>query len=335
MKKLIIVTIGLLCAGQAWALTYIGPPTSDIEAGQFGIGFDYSNGKVGVKIGGYGLSGATDLDTSVTFGKLVFGLADRAEFFARLGLSDIDEDKHGGFSSNNEFAWGLGTKMTFAGEKDEPLNWGILFQFTALTADDTWEYYIFAGDSEIDAYEFQVAVGPSYKIDTLCLYGGPFLYFIDGDWDIKSGGTTFLSFDVEQETEFGGYVGLGWEITENSSLNVEYQFTDDAHAVGISLLNKFGRSPKPEKRIVTQRQTPILKTEPKVDDSSRKIEKHIVTQKQTPMQRQTPILKTEPKVDDSVRKIESYRLKRDESGELAKDKDGNFIFIPVYEEEQN
>ena len=42
----------------------------------------------------------------------------------------------------------------------------------------------------------------------------------------------------------------------------------------------------------------------------------------------------ESQVNISGRQISGYKLKRDESGEPAKDKDDRFIFIPVYEVEQ-
>ena len=38
--------------------------------------------------------------------------------------------------------------------------------------------------------------------------------------------------------------------------------------------------------------------------------------------------------DAPPRKIKRYRVKKDASGEIVKDKDGNFLIIPVYEDEQ-
>jgi len=93
------------------------------------------------------------------------------------------------------------------------------------------------------------------------------------------------------------------EIRENGLSLLRYiDLLDiDADRIGISLAHKFGGLPKPEKRPVTQRLTPIPKPKSEVDTSSRI--------------------------------IKGYRVKRDASGEIAKDKDGKFIFIPVYEDE--
>lgn len=94
------------------------------------------------------------------------------------------------------------------------------------------------------------------------------------------------------------------EIRENGLSLLRYiDLVDiDADRIGISLVHKFGGPPKPEKAPVTQRLTPIPKPKPEVDTSSRI--------------------------------IKGYRVKRDASGEIAKDKDGKFIFIPVYEEDE-
>ena len=94
------------------------------------------------------------------------------------------------------------------------------------------------------------------------------------------------------------------EIRENGLSLLRYigLLDMDVDGIGISLVHKFGGPPKPEKRPVTQRLTPIPKPKPKVDASGRI--------------------------------IKGYRLKRDASGEIAKDEKGDFIFVPVYEDEQ-
>jgi len=293
MRRVIITIIMVLFTSPAWSLTFMGPAASNVKEGDFLLGFDYSDSEMDVEISGYGLRETLeDVESDLYLGKVGLGISDGFEFFGRFGMSEIAD-------SGNEFAWGLGTKATF-GEKDN-LSWGVLFQFMSLNDEEEENIDGFLVDGDLEIYEFQVAFGPRYDMDGLYIYGGPFFHFIDGDVDLEFLGET-LSLDIEQESEFGGYIGLGWQIAENSSLCVEYQFTGDAHAVGISLLNKFGGSPKPENRNVTQRPTPTLKKEPKVDASGRE--------------------------------IRGYKVKRTASGEIAKDEDGNYIFIPVYEDEE-
>lgn len=312
MKKLLIVTIGLIFAGQAWALTYIGSPTSNAKQGELLLGFDYSDSELDVEWRGYGLKGIIkNVESDLYLGKVGLGLLDGFELFGRFGLNRMDytlrqmeytEDIEDGFcfNSGNEFTWGVGTKATL-GRKDN-LSWGALFQIMDFTGHDKTYFDGYLIDTEIDAYEIQLAIGPSYERGNLCLYGGPFLHVIGGDVDMKSESTTLSSFDIEQGSEVGGYVGLGWQFEENSSLNVEYQLTGDAQIIGISLLNRFGVQHKTEKPVAWQRPVPSPKPEPKVDASGKT--------------------------------ITGYRMKRYASGGFAKDKDGNFVFDPVYEKEQ-
>jgi hypothetical protein len=48
----------------------------------------------------------------------------------------------------------------------------------------------------------------------------------------------------------------------------------------------------------------------------------------------TQNLKPESEVDASDRVIKGYKIKKDASGEIIKDENGNFIFIPIYEDHQ-
>lgn len=309
MNKLSVFLVVAFLVSPVSALTYMGSPTSNVKQGDLLLGFDYSDSKSDVEWRAYGLKGTVkDFESDLYLGKVGLGLADGFELFGRFGLNRMDytlsrmeytEDIQDGFkfNSGNEFTWGAGMKATL-GRKDK-ISWGALFQFMDITGHDRPYFDGYLIDSEIDAYEIQLAIGPSYERDNLCLYGGPFLHVIGGDVDMKSAGTALSSFDIEQSSEVGGYIGLGWQFAENSSLNVEYQLTDDAHVIGISLLNRFGAQPKSEKSMAWQRPAPMPGPQRKVDASGR-----VIT---------------------------GYRVKRDASGELATDNNGNFIFDPVYE----
>jgi len=309
MNKLSVFVAVAFLVSPVSALTYMGSPTSNVKQGELLLGFDYSDSDLDVEWRGYGLRGTIkNFESDLYLGKVGLGLSDGFELFGRFGLNRMDytlsqmeytEDIQDGFrfSSGNEFTWGVGMKATL-GRKDN-LSWGALFQLMDITGHDKTYFDEYPVDTEIDAYEIQLAIGPSYEIDSLCLYGGPFLHAIGGDVDMKSGSTTLSSFDIEQGSEVGGYIGLGWQFAENSSLNVEYQLTGDAQVIGISLLNRFGGPTKTEKPVV--RQMPVTMPKP------------------------------EPEVDASGRIITGYHMKRNASGDFAKDKDGNFVFDPVYE----
>jgi hypothetical protein len=287
MRRVVIITIVALFCSPLWALTYMGPPTSNVKEGDFILGFDYSDSESDIEWSGYGDRGTIkDVEGNLYLGKVGLGIADGFEFFGRFGTSEIED-------AGNEFAWGLGTKATF-GKKDN-ISWGALFQYMSLYAEDTQNIGGYLLDGDLDVQEFQFAIGPTYQINELSIYGGPFLHFIEGDVDLNIVGSTYL-YDIEQESEFGGYAGIGWQISENSSLHVEYQFTDDAQAIGISLYNRFGNQTKSGKPVIWQK--------PKIHTDA-----------------------FGQAIDGTA-----YKVKRDESGEIMKDEKGHFVFEPVLEE---
>lgn len=264
MKKAATLLI-ILVSVKAHALTFMGPPTSDMGRGQFGLGFDYAH---------------TDADLDTYFARLVFGVADRAEVAGRLGFSDID-------NGDQDIAWGMASKITIA--PSEAVDWGFLFQMTVFSWQEVWAFSMPGGYgymvADIDVYEFRGALGPSVKMGDLSLYGGPMVIYIAGD--------------VEDDSEFGGYAGLSWQIDGNTSLAAEYQITEDVETVGVGLLYKFGPSSRARNRARRSRGTGVW----------------------SPVRRRRPAPPKKPVVRDE--------LLTDESGQPVTDKDGNFIFVPV------
>ena len=229
----VIITIAVLFGSPVWALTYMGPPASDVKQGELLLGFDYSNGELDFEFRDDGVRGILDdVDSDLYLAKVGLGLSDGFEVFGRVGVGEIEE-------LGNEFAWGLGTRATFI-EKDD-ISWGALFQFTSLHAEETGYLGRYLLNGDFDVYEYQLAIGPTFNHNGSSVYFGPFFHFIDGDADFVNVG----SVDIEQESEFGVYVGVLWKLADNSSLNLEFQGTDDAEVVGISLVHKFGGPSKP------------------------------------------------------------------------------------------
>ncbi len=289
MKRAHLI-VSLLICGRAFALTFMGPPASDIRQGQTVEGFDYSQASTDFRVEGIS-SLLTDVQTDAYMWRSVFGLVDGAELAFRVGISDIDE-------MGNELAWGGAGKVTFA--KSDYLDWGVLVQMTAFHAEDSASIGSFSISGDYDIYEYQAAVGPTLKMGSLSVYGGALFHFVTSDVDITVMGTPY-SLDLEQESEFGGYGGLSWHIDDQTSLSVEYQATADADAIGISLIHRFGEPSSKAKRAGASR------TQPRGSTTS-----------QYPRPR-------------PPKKNIKEKLLRDESGNIAKDKDGNFIFVPVEE----
>ena len=246
------VLIVLIVCSQALGLTYMGPPTTIVREGDFGIGFDYSQAETDIRIEGTS-SVLPDIETDAYLARLILGVADGVELAARIGMADIDD-------GGNDFAWGASMKLSSGAPRGFDL--GTLFQFTATKSEESGYVGPIWVTAELEIYEFQIAVGPSFREDGLCIYGGPFVHFITGNVDGGIGALPY-SFDLEQESEFGGYIGMSFELAKNSDLAIEYQVTGDAYAIGIGLMNRFGKEPAP--------QVPKRPEAPEVDASGRKL----------------------------------------------------------------
>ncbi len=226
MRRLVITIVVLSCS-PVWALSFMGPPASNVKQGELFVGFDYSNSEIDFEFRNSGIKGILDdVDSDLYLGRAGIGIIDGLEVYGRVGISEIED-------FGNESAWGAGTKVTFI-EKDD-VSWGALFQLMSLQAEGTGNIgrYILNGD--FDVYEYQLAIGPTFD-DTI--YFGPFFHFVDGDADLATHG----SVDIEQESEVGFYIGILWELGNDTRLNIEFQGTDDAKMGGISLIHKFGGS---------------------------------------------------------------------------------------------
>ena len=232
MRRVILIS-AVLFGSPAWALTYMGSPSSDVKQGELFLGFDYTNSELDFEFTGDTRRGILDdVDSDLYLGRAGIGLLDGVEIFGRLGMAEVED-------LGNEFTWGLGTRATFA--RQDNVSWGVLFQLTALSADEGGRIgnYELAGD--FDAYEYQFAIGPTFGNDGASVYFGPFCHFVDGDADLVTHG----SVDVEQESEFGLYLGVSWHVADSTNLNIEFQGTDDDKLVGIGLVHRLGGSSEP------------------------------------------------------------------------------------------
>lgn len=232
MRRAILIGV-VLFGSPAWALTYMGAPSSDVKQGELFLGFDYSNSELDFKFTSDTTRGILDnVGSDLYLGRAGIGLINGIEIFGRFGIGEIED-------LGNEFVWGAGTRATFA-QKDN-VSWGALFQLTALSAEGSGPIgdYELAGD--LDAYECQFAIGPTFDNGDSSVYLGPFFHFIDGDVDLATQG----SVDLKQDSEFGLYIGVSWDIADKTTLNIELAGTDDAKLVGIGLVHKLGGSSEP------------------------------------------------------------------------------------------
>jgi opacity protein-like surface antigen len=296
--KLCLTCVLFFSTATSIALDPMGPAVAELEKGQFSIGAEYSTSRMDLRLNegkitrrGYvnGMLSSTsvgplnrytitNMQMDKVWTKISYGITDDWDVFLRLGTADMDFDysdrmncvnnacqvfppgqEHNG---HNDFAIGLGTKVTF--HKEENLKWGGLFQISWCQSNGKDTGSLPAASSitgfgtsyshsvDVDLVEIHVALGPDYRLtDNISVYGGPFFHFVDGDTKghYYESGTTGLgtlvgyssdySYDIDQRASFGGYVGLEMDLTKDVSANIEYQHTAAADALALNLTWKF------------------------------------------------------------------------------------------------
>jgi hypothetical protein len=264
-RLVVAIILAGMCSLPALALPPMGPPKATLEKNQWAIDLKYAyqqmdlelDGKVYEKVGMTWVGDYTEykikaLRSNMLLGSVDYGIYDNWDAFVHIGVTDAKDEieeslvcgasgnRYYGFSGDYGLNWGFGTRATFC--QEDNLIWGGLFQMTwsnpgessvKLRGDPT-----FSGDVELDFWEIQVVAGPTLQLDGLSIYGGPFLHFVKGDWDLK-GVNVRSSADIREESIFGAYCGLQWDIDEETCWYMEYQFTNDAWGVGTGIVWKF------------------------------------------------------------------------------------------------
>ena len=154
------------------------------------------------------------------------------------------------FDSNTDFAIGGGIKATFYEEGRLKIGGLVQVDWSELDGAIRPKDWPVADDTvQFDLVQVQIAAGPSYELtESAVIYGGPFVQFVRGDWedvysqiDEATGGllTSKKTWDVVEDSYFGGYIGTQVEISENSTFLIEYQQTGSSYAIGAGMAIKF------------------------------------------------------------------------------------------------
>jgi hypothetical protein len=177
-------------------------------------------------------------------------------FFIRLGASKADySDSPSGesisSSSQEEPYFGGGLKWTFHNNYNFRMgcliqaNWSNSSSKLVVPGLYSSEYV------NIDIKEVQAALGGQYFwTNNISFYGGPFYRYITGEFSSENVNTfpylddVFIQtnkydWDIKGSSDFGGYFGSCIELSKNLSLNLEYQLTGDADAMGANIVWKF------------------------------------------------------------------------------------------------
>jgi len=230
MKKLLTAIMVFCAAGQVFALTPLGPPAATLEQGKFAAGFGYGWSEVDIVGNTMGFDvDIPDVEHDTYMANLIWGINKDWEFQIDLGVLE-----QAGFEgeSQGDFVLGWVLRSTFG--NTGKIKWGGATSLHWHQNSDSGVMNGFSFEGECDWFEMQIAVGPSYKDGAWCLYGGPFLHFIKGDGTLTIGGFR-ESFEIEQDSIFGGFVGARVDLNDNIALGIEYQQTGSAQAVGASI----------------------------------------------------------------------------------------------------
>lgn len=184
-----------------------------------------------------------DFKTNNVYFNFGYGFTDNLDAFVRLGATAADfgdsiwqdTEKYDG---DADLTIGAGIKATFY--DDDKLKIGGLIQTSWAEYDGELyaPHWSTPDIVDISMAQVQIAVGPTYELnDNVSIYGGPFWHYTIGDLDVEvneevGGGilNSYFSWDIDDSSTFGAFVGTRIEINENTSFNIEYQRTADSDA---------------------------------------------------------------------------------------------------------
>jgi hypothetical protein len=256
-KLLLSVVVVGMFGTAAFALAPMGPPVAGLPQGSHAVGIGYFHSDMNLEISGPGIgtsggSGAavlTDVQSDLYYVGLGYGISDDWALYGGVGVANAEFPADGSgapFDGDDGFGFGIGTVKTLA--EDGDIKWGILGQLTQGKSEDN--VTVAAGgqtfgngnisspltagrhEMKLEWYEVQVALGPAVPVcEGVCLYGGPFLHFLEGDLEIKGSRD---EFELEQRLQLGAYIGALVSLGDpNASLKAEFLWTGEAWGIGI------------------------------------------------------------------------------------------------------
>jgi hypothetical protein len=243
MKKVAVLMCVVSMSTGTLAFSFMGPPTAELEQGQWKAGYTFSYLELDVEGTETSFNGEiyTFKPAEITrhYFSLGYGVAENFELNLLLGHASIDlgdfEYDDGGVSPGDfhgsDFSFGFNAKYAFV--NDKTVDWGAMLEMAWFSGDGTWE----GNEEKFDAYDLKISVGPTINIsDWAALYGGGYFYMLDGDLQaFNPDGTRIWLDDLREEDSFGGYVGAVFKIREHIELAVEGTFSSDTLGVSAKI----------------------------------------------------------------------------------------------------
>jgi len=253
-----VMVVGMLCS-VSFALAPMGPPMAGLEQGAYVVGAGYAYSDMTLEIAGSGITSEgeaviNDLQNNLYFITMGYGVSNDWSIYGGIGLANAEFPGDGGapdFEGDDCFAFGIGTKKTLA--EDGDTKWGVLAQYTQGKSEDnvrttnsgTWGNQAISvppggasvTPTKLEWYEVQLAMGPTVPLsEDMCIYGGPFLHFVDADLELRGSRT---QYDLQQKLQLGAYIGTLISLGDpNASLMAEFLYTGEGWAWGVGAMFK-------------------------------------------------------------------------------------------------
>jgi len=237
------VIVSLCLSIDAYAISLIGPPTATHKPLQISLGLEHYHSEEKLRLEDHGATGVGTLKyvkRNTLVGKLGVGLTEYLELILCFGAATLRVNELN-FDDRTDPLWGAGTKVTiYRGDK---IDLGASFQWTTVVGEES-EFVDAVGFyawQKIIVDEQHFAIGPTVHMDKWRLYGGPFYYMFDADVTIKESikPRNQIRPDLEEKSEYGGFIGGQFDLGETDHLTIEYANTGEGWGIGIGLSHKF------------------------------------------------------------------------------------------------
>lgn len=240
---LVILAAPLLLTPAARAAGPMGPPAASLAKGQLGTGIEYSYGELaldlssgqdntGAALAGFRVDPFTTHTINATVG---YGLLDQWEIGVKAGAIWGDWDLN-----DNEFEGDAGpylggfTQGTFY--RNEKLEVGGVFHVDWNRTSGDNQGPGWTGDTEVEFVHLRLAIGPKYTFcEGFAVYAGPFWQYIDGEkrYDERTPFAGYQEkYDVEARSDWGDFLGVEANLSEQIRLSADLQLTPHDWIVG-------------------------------------------------------------------------------------------------------
>lgn len=233
MKSVLLAVCGLLLAQSLAFAGLLGPaqPTGKKGTLSFGPGLVVYSGELDN-------DNSSDFHQTQAYAQLGYALTDKIEVYLQGGAADLTVDKV--FDGNDEFEGGFvpfgaaGFKALLADRK--PLGIGIFAQGTFFSDyDDQGQFEGNPSKVELTGmYEVAGGVVLQGVLDGAILFGGPYFFLREGDFDI----TGLPSGSFEEDSNFGGFIGMRWPLRNGINVDLEGHVRTGV-SIGADLLYNF------------------------------------------------------------------------------------------------